>query len=225
MPKTPKGRRKPAPPPVAEPTGTSGDPVFAANLRRLLAMRGMPAADLAERIAISQQAISQWLTLQTTPTARRVAQVAQALGVTVARFGQDPESDSAVPLRQLELKLSGDRSQPRLDEANAKTGLWIVPREVASVPDERTDVAVITVRDNALEPSLRAGDYVFVDVECRSVSGPGIYLILVARSLAWMRCHPLVGDRVLVSDREVKQEVPAKDLVVLGRAIRLLTRP
>jgi transcriptional regulator with XRE-family HTH domain len=209
-----------------EPPEPTGDPIFAANLRRLLDAQGMPARELARRIEISPQAISQWLSQQTAPTTRRLVQIAGVFGVHVERLRQDTGARNIAHLRQLESQLSSDaQGQPKLDEHRATLGLWMVPAEVISAPDPQADVAIVTVRDNALEPDLRAGDYVFADVGCRTVVAPGIYLLLIAGAPAWRRCHPLVGDKVQVADREVKQEVAVKELVVLGRAIRLLTQP
>lgn len=65
------------------------DPVFAANLRRLLNERGMNARQLARRLAISPQSISQWLHLQTTPTGWRLKHVAEILKVSVATLTND----------------------------------------------------------------------------------------------------------------------------------------
>jgi hypothetical protein len=115
--------------------------------------------------------------------------------------------------------------RPELDESSAKAGAWQVPRDVMNGGDVGYDLAVFTVKDNALDPDLRVGDYVFADVACRTVVMPGIYLLVIAGAPSWRHCHPLLSDKVQVADRVIKQEVSAQDLTVLARAVRLLVQP
>ena len=53
---------------------------FAANLRRLMLEQGLALRDLASKIGVSHQSVSQWLNAQNGPTNRRLAQTANALG-------------------------------------------------------------------------------------------------------------------------------------------------
>jgi transcriptional regulator with XRE-family HTH domain len=203
-----------------------GDPVFAANLRRLLAIRGMSARELAQRIGISAQAVSQWLSHQTAPTNRRLAQIAAVFAVPVMRLQQDTTFDAVAPLRELAMTLAPEPDgQPSLDEDLAKGGLWLLPTAALGLHAEHSDVAVLRVTDSALQPDLRLGDYMFADMTCRTIVTPGIYLLMIAGVPTWRRCHPLIGDKVLVADGTIKQEASARDLVILARAIRLLTEP
>lgn len=129
-------------------------------------------------------------------------------------------------LKQLDMSLTVDpQGKPKLDESSAATGLWRVPRQLVDGQDVRFDVAVLVVKDNALVPDLRVGDYVLADVACRSVVTPGIYLLMIAGAPAWRHCHPLLADKVQVADRVIKQEVSTRDLEVLARAVRLLIEP
>src|SRR4051812_37345972 len=89
-----------------------GDPVFADNLRRLLAARGMSAGDIARRIGISPQAVSQWLSHQTAPSNKRLAQIAAVLAVPVLRLQQDTALDAVSPLRELTMKLGPETDEP-----------------------------------------------------------------------------------------------------------------
>jgi transcriptional regulator with XRE-family HTH domain len=208
------------------PVVKDGDPVFAGNLRALLDARGMPARDLAARIGISPQAVSQWFVGQTVPTPRRLVQIADALGVAVDRLTIGPNAPHVLPIRQLHMNLARDsKGHPILDEGCAEHGLWQVPAEVVAFQGVPPDVAALMVKDNALAPDLRLGDWVLGDVACRSIIVPGIYLILIAGSPAWRRCHPLLPDKLQVSDCATKQEVATKDVSVLARALRLLTQP
>lgn len=55
---------------------------FADNLRRLMTLRSMTAAELGPRVGVTPQAVSQWLRGQTHPVGKRLALVAGALGTT-----------------------------------------------------------------------------------------------------------------------------------------------
>jgi transcriptional regulator with XRE-family HTH domain len=196
------------------------------NIQHFLEVKHWPARELAQQIGVSPQAVSQWLSHQTTPTARRLAQIADVFQVSVDELGRGPAIERATPLRQLDMGLIIDpEGRPKLDESSAKAGAWQVPREVMNGGDVRSDVAVLMVKDNALDPDLRVGDYVFADVACRTVVVPGIYLLVIAGAPAWKHCHPLLSDKVQVADRVIKQEVSAEDLTVLARAVRLLVQP
>jgi transcriptional regulator with XRE-family HTH domain len=213
--------------------------VFAANLRRLMRERGLTTRELASKIGVSHQSVSQWLSGQNGPTNRRLAQVATVFGLSVEILVLLPQSDGSssgagslagatedtVPFRQLDAEQAS--SGLALDRpVSAKIVLWTVPPSaVSDEASNQSSTVVIRVDDNALEPDVRAGDYVFTDISYRTVIRPGVYLIEVAGLHAWRRCFPLLGQKVLVEDRFVKQEVAATDLTVHGRAVRLLTRP
>jgi transcriptional regulator with XRE-family HTH domain len=222
MGKKPKKIRGPAPAVPVVPSG--GDPVFALNLRRLLDSKGLPAAELARGINVSPQAISQWLTLQTAPTTRRLVQIAAVLGVTVQRLTEPEMPGNLTQLRQVELGLASDRDgHPVLDEDSAKFGLWQFPRDVIEAGS--TDVVVMAIKDKAAEPYLRVGDYVLADITSREITTSGVYLVLTAGSPAWKFCHPQLSDTVLVKDCVREDTVLAKDIKVLGRVLWRLTQP
>jgi transcriptional regulator with XRE-family HTH domain len=214
---------------------------FAMNLQCLMRERGLTTRDLGNAIGMSHQGISQWLGAQNGPSNRRLAQLANFFGVLANQLIAAPVIDpftgggsvSGVS-EMLSLKLMEDKladageahERPRLEDESAIFLAW--PEQqipIAHNVSDQSEIAVIKVRDNALEPALRAGDYVFVDIGCWTVFTSGIYLLVIAGQPAWRRCHPLVGEQVLVTDHAIQQEVSVGDLVVIGRAIRWLTGP
>jgi hypothetical protein len=189
---------------------------------------------------MSHQAISQWLGAQNGPSNRRLAQVANFFGVNVSELiaaraaASDAGASASAASDALSLKLTegklanaaGEHEHPRLDDKSVILVAWPERQiPIAHYASSQSEIVIVQVRDNALEPVLRAGDYVFVDVGCRTVPTPGIYLVVVGGHPAWRRCHPLVGEQVLVIDNAIKQEVSVRDLAVIGRAIRWLTGP
>ena len=212
---------------------------FAENLRRLMREHGLSTRGLAAKLSISQQAINQWLSAQNGPSNRRLAQVANFFGVNVHHLLLPPviepepkASGLAVDrmhIRQLEAKLTApglELELPAPDEDTANVVVWDLPSTaLADEFSKPENIVVMRVGENALAPNVCAGDYIFADTACRAVFTPGVYLVLLAGLPVWRRCHPLLGDKVLVADREVKQEVSVEDLVVRGRAVRVLTQP
>jgi transcriptional regulator with XRE-family HTH domain len=205
--------------------------------------QGLAMRELASKIGVSHQSISQWLNAQNGPTNRRLAQTANALGVPIERLILPSEpgagargtgslaagADDTVPIAELEAKEAISElalGTPGPDEKPEKLVVWIMPPLAASdAGSNQSSTVVIRVDDIGLEPDVRSGDYIFTDISYREVVKPGVYLIVVAGLPAWRRCFPLQGQKVLVEDRFVKQEIPVADLVVRGLATRLLTNP
>ena len=55
---------------------------FGINLKKYLKKNGMTEAMLAERLNITQQAVNEWINRGTQPRSKRLAEIAQILGVT-----------------------------------------------------------------------------------------------------------------------------------------------
>ena len=125
-----------------------------------------------------------------------------------------------VQIGQLEAKLAASGSELERPAPDEKTVQWNIPASaVADDASDESNTVVFRFAGHGLEPDLRPGDFVFADVACRTVSTPGIYLLVIAYLPAWRRCEPLIGENVLVRHEAGTQEVPAKDLRVLGRAV------
>jgi transcriptional regulator with XRE-family HTH domain len=234
--------RKPKTDLIARDADRARNLVFATNLRRLMGERGLTTRDIGNAVGMSHQGVSQWLGAQNGPSNRRLAQIANFFGVNVTQLIATPVTDvghdardlaeglnEALPIKLVEDKLTAantEHERPQLDEQAAVMVAWPEGQiPIAHKASDRSSIVVIRVRDNALEPVLRADDYVFVDTGHQTVSMPGIYLLAIGGRPAYRRCHPLVGERVLVTDNTVKQEVSVSELVVIGRAIRWLTGP
>ncbi len=201
------------------------DRLFADNLRMMLASKGLSAAALAQRLGISAQAVSQWLALQTEPSRRRVQQIADVLGVGIERFTQDPKADLGVAVRQLDLALAqATKDGSRLDERTARDSGWRLPAELIESFRTRVGLAMIAVVDDDLHPTLIAGDFVIADVTARVVGKSGIYLLAVNGTPIWRKCKPLLKGLVQVEFDGARQNVDAKELTMLGRAVSRFTR-
>lgn len=134
-----------------------------------------------------------------------------------------------MPINEVDPKIAASGLElefPGTDVNELKTVRWNVPLlALGEGISNDPKLVIVRVGHHDLEPEVQAGDYIFADVACRTVSRPGIYLLVIAGLPAWRRCEPLVGENVLVSHGVNKQEVRTKDLRVLGRAVRVLTEP
>ncbi len=126
-----------------------------------------------------------------------------------------------VPIGQLEAKLAASGSELERPAPDAKTVQWNIPASaVADDASDKSNTVVFRLAGHGLEPDLRPGDFVFADVACRTVSTPGIYLLVIACLPAWRRCEPLIGENVLVSHEAGTQEVPSEGFACAGAGRR-----
>jgi transcriptional regulator with XRE-family HTH domain len=209
-----------------------GDPVIAQNIKRTLDLRGLRPADLARKLNVSPQAVSQWLQCQTTPSTRRLAQIAGAVEVTVEMLRNKP-----APVERREpIKDGQETFQLRPFRIGATTGAavgrgdeWVVPaKDFQGLASDKPDLLIMRIAGNDLEPDLRAGDLVVADHQWSVVSAAGIYLLGDKRFPVLRRCELALGSEsqiVLVHEHESTREIAAANLVVLGRVICKLLVP
>lgn len=201
--------------------GTSmATPIIAENLRRLLHETGMQGKELAERIRVSPQSISQWLTGQLVPTKQRLAQIAQILQVEVDDLTRDMGESTSIPIKCYSLDLSPQAPpNQRLVLSAMRIFLpWdLASRYYGCPPPE--EMAAIQVKDHNLEPTVLAGDELFVDLSWRAVTLSDLYLLDFGGFPLFRWCHLVTHETVNVSDQRMDQDFPAGDLAVLGRVV------
>jgi transcriptional regulator with XRE-family HTH domain len=200
-----------------------GNPVIAANLRRLLGTTTMQGKELADLIEVSPQAVSQWLTGQLTPSARRLVQIATVLGVEVDDITRSPISVSRVHIKRLELVLS---PLPPDGGRLAHIGHWMLPIDMLpnGCDSSHEETVAIRVKDDNLEPAVYVGEDLFVDLSWRAITLSDLYLLDFGGIPLFRWCHLVTHQTVNVSDRRMDQDVAAGDLTVLGRIIGRVSR-
>ena len=182
-------------------------PSIAKNLSRLLRESGIQGKQLAERLRVSQQAISQWTTGQLVPTEERLEQIAGALNVEVEELTKDSWADATVPIKQYQLDLSPlTAPDNRLVKSfnvfvsynSAERYGWFRPEEIAAVQ----------VKDHNLEPTVWPGELLFVDLSWRAITLSDLYLLDFAGIPVFRWCHLAVPGIVNVSDLEMSRDIP-----------------
>jgi transcriptional regulator with XRE-family HTH domain len=209
-----------------------GDPTIAANIRRALETAGMSPAELARRLQITPQAISQWLTAQTTPGAKRLRQIAFALKVSIEflrqappvfqavvrpppkTVAQPPKRDRTLHLRPYRLGTASDQST-QANEGRLPVDLF------GGLTSDEPDLVFMRVTGTDLEPTLRPGELVVADLNWDVISVAGIYLTGDRSFPILRRCELVSGPecRVRIYVRGSEWELPATDLPILGRVI------
>jgi transcriptional regulator with XRE-family HTH domain len=212
-----------------------GDSVVADNIKCTLESRGLRPTDLARKLSVSPQAVSQWLQLQTTPSARRLVQIAGALGVNVDVLRSKPGSvGSKEPVID---QPRGGPAALRLRPfpiggatvASGGSDEWVVPaKDFRGLASEKPDLRIMRITGNDLVPELHAGDLVVADRQWSVVSAAGIYLLGDTRFPVLRRCELTLASEshaVLVHEHGSTREVPVVKLAVLGRVICKLLVP
>jgi transcriptional regulator with XRE-family HTH domain len=216
------------------PPSPAGDPVLAGGIKRALDAKGIKPADLARLLNLSPQAVSQWLQLVTTPSARRLNQIATALGVSVESLRHpQPTSEPQGSVPGLKEKSRSDfRLRPYSVGSDARSNTeadWIVPSSYfRGIASDQPDLAIMRVAGNGLEPDVRAGELVVADCKWRSVSVAGLYLLNDPLFPDMRHCEPVIGAKnsaISVGKEGSRRDVPAASLTVLGRVICKLLVP
>jgi transcriptional regulator with XRE-family HTH domain len=212
-----------------------GDPVIAENIKYAIESRGLRSADLARKLNISPQAVSQWLQCVTTPSARRLAQIAATLDTSVEKLRskstvQKSELVADQPMAAPEaLRLRPFPIGGTTDAVLGRRNEWVVPaKDFQGIASDKPDLLIMRIAGNDLEPDLRAGDLVVADRHWSVVSAAGIYLLGDKRFPSLRRCELILGAEsqiVLIHEHGTTREVPAANLIVLGRLICKLLVP
>jgi transcriptional regulator with XRE-family HTH domain len=224
--------------------GSGGDSLFATNLRRVLARKEVRPAQLARELELSSSAVNQWLHGRTVPSARRIAQIAAAIGVQASEIMGPADQENtkrsvegetkAVRIPELPMHLSitqddRDRNLFSLDRTKASGYEWEIPKHCLSGhTSEPFDLCVVRVPGNSMSPEFRANDYILVDLNCKEITSPGVYLIDITLAPAMRQCTPLGGKdagKVRLSDSDGESSRAVEDVGVIGRVIFTMLVP
>jgi transcriptional regulator with XRE-family HTH domain len=195
--------------------------LVAQNLSRLLREAGIPGKELAERLQVSQQAVSQWTRGQLVPTTERLGQIAEALNVQVDELTRVSPSHVSVPIKRFSLDLS---PQAAANERLQQGPVFFLPWELVAVLwPEPDNAAAIEVEDRNLEPAVCPGELLFVDLSWRAITFSDLYLLDFDSLPVFRWCHLVTPGTVNVSDHLMNRDVPVTDLTVLGRVVGRLS--
>jgi transcriptional regulator with XRE-family HTH domain len=209
-----------------------GDPIIAANIKCALEEIGITPAELARRLKLTPQAVSQWLQAQTTPGARRLRHIATELKVSIESLRQAPRTPQALaqpPPKPVAQPLNRDRTVSLRaycpggrSDASTLPGQWSLPAEwFQGLASDQADLLVMRVTGSDLIPDFAPGELVIVDRNWHVVSVAGFYLTGNRSFPVLRRCEVVAGleARVRIYEHGEEREMPADDLSIFGRVI------
>lgn len=190
-----------------------------ARLAALAEERGLSLALLSRVLGRNPAYLQQYLVRRSPRLLgeRDRARLAEFLGVAEAELGGTAAAAALVPVPRLDLAASAGPGNWAEDEAAlpnfafppALLRQWGVRPEAASM---------VRVQGDSMAPTLRHGDEILVDRDCRRV-GAGIFVLRVDGELVVKRVRPAVGGIELVSDNPAypPRVVRSAGFALLGR--------
>jgi phage repressor protein C with HTH and peptisase S24 domain len=226
----------------------AGQVEFTERLQALV--RNWPSSDsLAKAAGVSPSALRKWLKGQAEPSRERLVALADAAGVAIGWLAKGdgpvpdlPAHDSTVPARGAgpgkRVDHEGFLVLPQHPEAAAAgAGAPAPPALVtefiafrhdwvrATFGRAPGDLILETAVGDSMEPHIRDGDHLLVDVTEDKFTSFGIYVMEMRGERIVKRVQRLFnGTLILISDNRIYQpeEIPAKDVGevrVLGRVV------
>lgn len=206
----------------------------AESSRRLTALmqeKEVTVKALADYVGVSTVAVRKWLTKGDVPRGDRLIKLCEMLGVTPAYlvFGDDSarpqtvradDGSIAVPYLDVEASCGGGLTAP--DHLSLRRFVRLDPRVLA---DAKLNVHagslnLITAVGDSMEPTIKSGDAVIVDVSQSEVNRDGLYAVAFNRNLFIKRVQCLPTGYRMLSDnpRYAPIEIESFDSVrVVGR--------
>lgn len=209
------------------------DPPRAA-LRAILKQRGISYQSLSEQIGRNQAYIHQYLEngkpLKLKEDVRQA--IADALDIDETILGAPPvrrdrEQKPLHAIREVaEYNALAAAGGGIMIDEEERTGTWPLPR---SYLDEMhlsgNGLAVIPVKGDSMEPTLRSGDRVLIDLGDTNVSQGGLFVVFDGLGRVVKRVEHVPGTRpaklALISDNPLhsKYEVNAEEVGIIGRVV------
>lgn len=215
-----------------------GQSIVNANVAALRRHLGLKQSAFAELIGADQSYVSKW-ERDVVPGARFLGKMAQAAGVSVEQFMDEPwqprasaapsvqpitvDAGEVVQIQKLDLSLSmgpGTLIDDYVEAEPVSFDLAFI-RAITRAPSGR--LKLVTGIGDSMYPTLNGGDLIMIDTTDRALARQdGIYWIDLFGAAGIKRLRTVAPGRVLVkSDNPTvgDQEVNAEDLRIEGRAI------
>lgn len=181
-------------------------------VRDMLRRNRAPGADSLARLAPVLQTTVAWLTGETSDSG----------GDSPVRAGPAP---SVVTIPEYDVRLSAGGGT--LIEAENQTGIWQFSRSylVDELRLAPSNLAIVEVEGDSMEPTLRSGDRVLIDHSDRNPAKPGVYAIWDSNATVVKRLERVPASDppkvVLISDNKNHNQytVLAELVNVIGRVV------
>lgn len=201
--------------------------VTAEQLARYVRGESKPPFEVMARLAAATDASLDWLARGEGPPPpgeadRAIAAQAERIGQVAAdESGDEPERLVRPPRESLDPADGAPIESGQIVAPLAFEAAWLRQRLLA----EPERVALIEAQGDAMEPTIRPGDLLLVDLRVGRISDSALYVLAVAGGLSVKRLQRLSDGAVIVSADnpayEAERLAPerARELPVVGRVL------
>jgi len=176
------------------------------QIRQARKNANMTQGDVAEKLSISVQAVSQWETDKTIPTFSNLRDLKTIIGLEIDKnlsasdfllhrhmsFDDEPVAVRAplVPWKNPE-----QWANTELDWKSFKSDQF-TPDEFFEVKwTPKGEVYALKARDNSLQPEFSRGDHIIIDTGRAAEKGDIVVAEIESKGVVWGRYHPLGFDQ------------------------------
>lgn len=207
--------------------------------------KGFTQEQLAEAVGKSRVAVAQWETGQARPRHPTLLAIAQATGVSIewlesgispdgSHVPSLPPSTEGIPNLDIHAGMgNGGLGYVEVDETTMRPlpaytdGDWIFPPSVQSRIGSLRGKFAFPVEGDSMEPTLKAGSFVFVDTTKTIPAVPGLYVVNTGDGRLVKRVELIAGtDQIaIMSDNPNYRdyEFSREEVQVFGRVIAVFS--
>lgn len=200
------------------------------KIRFLRKKSGLTQPDMAKKIGISQSLLSLIENGSREITPKMQNEIAAVLNVKIEDLfrlneNNSPQAADVAKIAMLDVTACCGNGVDNLSENSI--GEWIMPlqefRQITFADPQ--NIKMLKVIGDSMSPTLKAGDWVLVDVSQQTPDVDGMYLLRMATGLAVKRLQIGLNDIQVVSDNKDKYKPIAAsvgEIKVVGRVIYTL---
>lgn len=204
-----------------------------ADIKILREQKNISQAELGRLIGVSQQHIQRFEKGYPIPI-KYAPKLAEILSVDISEFLPDelkdiqfnsPQAADVAKIEMLDVTACCGNGVDNLSENSI--GEWIMPlqefRQITFADPQ--NIKMLKVVGDSMSPTLKAGDWVLVDISQQTPDVDGMYLLRMATGLAVKRLQIGLNDIQVVSDNKDKYKPIAAsigEIKVVGRVIYTL---
>lgn len=200
------------------------------NLKELRKRMGLTQYDVADKIGMSQPQIYKFEAGEKKLTLPQMEQFAELYKVKVEELYGDIKPLSSEPQNTVTIDIISATpccgTGEDKDYADEIVGKWVMPiNDFKDITFARPqDVKQMRVIGDSMEPTIRDGDFILVDVSHNSFDVDGIYLIRMVNGLAVKRLQAGLSEVKIHSDNKRYEPITAKhgDVYIIGKVIKIM---
>lgn len=201
------------------------------NLKELRKRMGLTQYDVAEKIGLSQPQIYKFESGEKKLTLPQMEQFAELYKVSIEElYGEikslSGEHQDTVTIDIISATPCCGSGEDNCGYADEVVGKWVMPakdfKELTFA--QPRDVKQMRVIGDSMEPTIKDGDYILVDVSHNSFDVDGIYLIKMVNGLAVKRLQAGLSEVKIHSDNKRYEPITAKhgDVFIVGKIIKIM---